>query len=55
MKDFGEAVHHKESEIERVHRYAHVAIREAFDVARRRLQDFAREQRGATKAHEAAL
>jgi ribosome-associated translation inhibitor RaiA len=31
------------------HRYAPVAIREAFDAARRQLQDFAREQRGAVK------
>lgn len=34
------------------HKYARVAIREAFDVARRRLQDYARRQRGATKLHE---
>jgi cold shock CspA family protein len=44
--------HHKEAEIESVHRYAAVAIREAFDSARRRLEDFAREQRGTVKAHE---
>jgi len=54
LKDSGEAAHHKESEVENVHRYARVAIREAFDAARRRLQDFAREQRGVTKTHEAA-
>jgi cold shock CspA family protein len=35
-----------------VHRYGRVAIHEAFDAARRRLEDFAREQRGAVKAHE---
>jgi cold shock CspA family protein len=29
-----------------------VAIRDAFDSARRRLEDFAREQRGAVKTHE---
>ena len=29
----------------------HVAIRDAFDSARRRLEDFARRQRGETKAH----
>jgi len=29
-----------------------VAIHEAFDAARRRLEDFSREQRGAVKAHE---
>ena len=37
----------KESDPERKH--ARVAIREAFDVARRRLQDHARRQRGAVK------
>ena len=52
IKDVAEPAHHKESEIEAVHRYAHVAIREAFEVARRKVQDFAREQRGVVKAHE---
>jgi cold shock CspA family protein len=37
-----------ESDPERKH--ARVAIREAFDIARRRLQDYARRQRGAVKA-----
>jgi cold shock CspA family protein/ribosome-associated translation inhibitor RaiA len=32
-----------------------VAIREAFDAMRRRLEDYARHQRGAVKAHEAPL
>jgi len=31
------------------------AIREAFDAARRQLEDFAREQRGSVKAHETML
>jgi cold shock CspA family protein len=52
LKDVEEAAHHKETEIESVHRYAAVAVREAFDAARRRLEDFAREQRGAVKSHE---
>jgi cold shock CspA family protein len=52
LKDVGEAEHCKDTEIEAVHRYAHVAIHEAFDVARRQLQDFAREQRGLVKTHE---
>ena len=30
----------------------YVAIRDAFDAARRRLEDFARRQRGAVKSHE---
>ena len=54
LKDIGEAAHHKESEIESVHRYAGVAVHQAFDAARRRLQDVAREQRGAVKVHDSA-
>ena len=52
MKDVEDAAHRKESEVEAVNRYARVAIHHAFDAARRRLQDVAREQRGAVKAHE---
>jgi cold shock CspA family protein len=52
LRDVEEAAHHKETEIESVHRYAAVAVREAFDAARRRLEDFARERRGAVKTHE---
>jgi cold shock CspA family protein len=52
LKDAEEAEHHKDTEIESVHRYARVAIHQAFDVARRLLQDFAREQRGVAKTHE---
>lgn len=52
LKDIGDDTHHKEDDIESVHRYASVAIHEAFDAARRRLEDFAREQRGTVKAHE---
>ena len=51
MKDVAEAAHCKDSEIETVHRYAHVAIHAAFEVARRQLHDFAREQRGLVKTH----
>jgi hypothetical protein len=47
LKDVKEDAHRKEAEVERVHRYAEVAIREAFDVARRRLEDVARDERGA--------
>jgi cold shock CspA family protein/ribosome-associated translation inhibitor RaiA len=47
----GEA-HHKNTELERVHRFARVAVHEAFDAARRRLEDFARKQRGTVKLHE---
>jgi cold shock CspA family protein len=52
LKDLQEEAHHKGTEVEGVHRYAAVAIREAFDAARRRLEDFAREQRGAVKTHQ---
>jgi cold shock CspA family protein len=52
LKDTGTGEHAKESEIEGVHRYAPVVIREAFDAARRQLQDAARRQRGAVKVHE---
>jgi cold shock CspA family protein len=51
LKDVGTEAHHKESEVEGVHRYAVVAIREAFDAARRRLEDFARQQRQDVKTH----
>jgi len=54
LKDTEDEAHHKENEIESVHRYASVAIHEAFDAARRRLEDFAREQRGTVKTHEIA-
>jgi hypothetical protein len=53
LKDVESTSLHKESEIDSVRRYAHVAVHEAFDAARRLLQDFAREQRGAVKSHEA--
>lgn len=52
LKDIEETAHRKDSEIESVHRYARVAVHQAFDVARRLLQDFAREQRSAVKTHE---
>jgi cold shock CspA family protein len=52
LKDAEDDAHRKEDEIESVHRYATVAVHEAFDTARRLLEDFAREQRGTVKAHE---
>jgi len=55
MKDVEEGSHSKGTDIDVVHRYAQVAIREAFDAAKRRLQDFAREQRHFVKTHEAVL
>ena len=52
LKDAGAESHPKQSETDSVHRYRHAAVQDAFDVARRRLQDFARRQRGAVKRHE---
>jgi cold shock CspA family protein len=52
LKDDEQAEHHKQTEAEGAHRFAAVAIHEAFDAARRRLEDFAREQRGTIKAHD---
>jgi cold shock CspA family protein/ribosome-associated translation inhibitor RaiA len=43
----------KKGEIERSHRHLQVAIREAFDTVRRRLQDYARRQRLDVKTPEA--
>jgi hypothetical protein len=51
LKDVEEGAHHKDSDIDNVHRHAVVAIRDAFEAARRRLEDFAREQRGEVKTH----
>lgn len=45
---------HKSAELDTRHKDAHVAIHEAFDVARRRLEDVARQQRGDVKTHTAA-
>jgi cold shock CspA family protein len=39
----------KQSEPDPERKHAHVAVRQAFDIARRRLQDVARRQRGAVK------
>jgi len=41
----------KGDELDPERRYGKVAVREAFEVARRRLQDFARKQRGTVKVH----
>jgi ribosome-associated translation inhibitor RaiA len=41
----------KQDEIDPLHRHARVAIREAFEVARRRAQDYTRRRRGAVKTH----
>lgn len=52
LKDAEDEAHRKETEIESVHRHGRAAIHEAFNAARRRLEDVAREQRGDVKTHE---
>jgi cold shock CspA family protein len=52
LKDAEAPAHRKDDEIENVHRYAEVAVHDAFNAARRRLEDIAREQRGMVKTHE---
>jgi ribosome-associated translation inhibitor RaiA len=44
---------HKGDELDGRYKDVHVAIHEAFDVARRRLEDVARRQRGDVKTHVA--
>ena len=51
LQDFDEGTEHKADEVEAEHRYLRPAIGNAFDTARRRLQDYARRQRGAVKQH----
>ena len=51
LKDTEASEHLKDSDVDSVHQHARVAIHEAFNAARRRLQDFARRQRGAVKTH----
>jgi cold shock CspA family protein/ribosome-associated translation inhibitor RaiA len=42
-------------ETDRSHKHLAVALREAFEAARRKIQDYARRQRGDVKTHEAKL
>jgi cold shock CspA family protein len=55
LKDDEQLAHHKETEAAGAHRHAAIAIHDAFDAARRRLEDFAREQRGTIKTHDVPL
>ena len=41
----------REAGLEHAHEDVYVAIRDAFDAARRQLEDFTRRQRGAVKSH----
>jgi len=53
QQDVEEEERTKERELEASHKYIQVAVREAFDTARRRLQDYARRQRLDVKSHDA--
>ncbi|HEY3302714.1 MAG TPA: HPF/RaiA family ribosome-associated protein [Candidatus Binatia bacterium] len=48
----GEIVIDREPSLHASHKDIYVAIRDAFDAARRKLQDFARRRRGVMKVHE---
>lgn len=50
-----EEIRTKCTEVETPHKHLKVAVREAFESARRRLQDYARRQRSAVKRHEETL
>ncbi|MFY9608839.1 MAG: HPF/RaiA family ribosome-associated protein [Blastocatellia bacterium] len=52
QQDVQEEERTKDREIERSHKHLLVPIREAFDTARRKLQDYARRQRADVKTHE---
>jgi hypothetical protein len=53
LQDVDEGVSRKYADVDIMHGHALVAVHEAFDATRRRLEDFARGQRGAVKRHEA--
>ena len=53
IRQAGGAEMKKRLEVRAPHRDLHLAIRDAFKVAGRRLQDYARRQRGDVKTHEA--
>lgn len=54
FKDLRGDAPHKSEDVEGAHKDALVAIHDAFDIARRRLEDFARRQRGDVKSRSAA-
>ena len=53
LKDLQEEAHRKDAEVLDTHRHAIVAIREAFETASRRLEDFASGQRGVVRGRVA--
>jgi ribosomal subunit interface protein len=50
----GDVVVNREAGVDGAHADVYVAIRDAFDAAKRRLEEFARRRRGETKTHESA-
>jgi hypothetical protein len=52
LKDLQGETAHKVEDVEGAHKDAVVAIHDAFDTARRRLEDVARQQRGDLKTHD---
>jgi len=52
QQDLDEPMQEKHFEIEAMRKDGQLVIRQAFDIARRRLQDYARRRRGAVKTHE---
>ena len=54
LEDLQEEAAHKDEDVEAPQKDAYVAVHGAFDVARRRLEDFAHRQRGDVKTHRGA-
>ncbi len=54
LKDMQAEEHRKDGDVDAAHKDALVAIHEAFDAARRRLEDRTRRQRGDVKTHVVA-
>ena len=52
LKDVEDQAHHKDDDIEAVHKHALVAVHQAFDAPPRRLQDGTRRQRADVKTHQ---
>ena len=54
LKDLQGDARHKDADVEGAHKDALVAVHDAFDIARRRLEDFARRQRSDVKGRYVA-
>lgn len=53
LQDLGVGELNKTADIQAQHTAADLAVRDAFDAARRQLQDYVRQKRGSVKTHEA--